>query len=104
MKRSEIFNTILDVVCQCTEVSSSLVLSGSRQEDAVIARCLVAGYGLEYGLTNKSLREFLHLKSHSSVCYALQQYDERKRTSRHFRCMDSYVGRELVAAWSLAGQ
>ena len=104
MKKSEIFQIILEVVCRCTEVSPDLVMSGSRQEEAVLARCLVAAYGMENGLTNKCLQEFLNLKSHSSVCYAQSKYTERMRTDRRFRSIANYVGREMVAALSASGQ
>ena len=104
MKKSEIFRIILEVVCRCTEVTPDLVMSGCRQEDAVLARCLVVGYGIKHGLTNKNLQEFLHLKSHASICYAQSQYTERMRTDRRFRNIENYTSREVVAAMSRSGQ
>lgn len=95
MKKSEIFQTILEVVCDCMELTPNVVLSSDRTDDAVMARCMIASFGKDFGLSNKHLQQFLHFKSHSSVGYLLRTYAQRKACDRHFRFYASTAAHEL---------
>ncbi len=100
MKKSEIFLTILKVVSSCMELSIDDILTGKRNEDIVIARCLITIYGKNYNLSNKNLQDFLNLKSHTSICYYTQMYAERNQNDRYFRNTSMFVGQELVKTMS----
>lgn len=104
MKKSEIFQMVLSVVTDCTEVSEDIIRSNSRAEDAVAARCLLAVYCVEYGLSHKHIQEFLHLRSHSSIRFYLNMYAARKQTDKHFRHIAACVGHELDKTMPPMGQ
>lgn len=40
MKKSEIFQIVLDIVSDCTEISKEKILSNSRIAEVVDARCI----------------------------------------------------------------
>lgn len=100
MKKTEIFQTILKVVSSCMELSIDDILAGKRQEDIVIARCLITIYGKNYNLSNKNLQDYLHLKSHTSICYYKQMYADRNKSDKYFRNTAMFVGQELVKTMS----
>lgn len=95
MRKSEIFQVLLDIVCSCTEVAADSIILQNRTEDVVIARCLIVVYGKEYGLTNKNLQDLLRLKSHSSITYYINMYSKRYATDKHFHTLATYTGHEL---------
>ena len=95
MKRSEIFSIILDVVCGCIEVDPSEVLNPNRKEDAVMAKSLIATYCIDYGMRVHHIQEYLHFKSHTSVRYLLDMYEQRKKVDRHYRFFANTTAHEL---------
>lgn len=95
MKRNELLNTILLVVCDCMELEADDVLSSNRSEELVTARCLVVSLGKDYGVSNKHLQKFLHFKSHNSIGYMLRSYSERKQYDRHFRFYANSASHEM---------
>ena len=96
MKKSDIFREITEAVCDYTELTVEEVLSDSRKEDVVIARCLIVEFGREYGhIRNKQLQELLHFKSHNSIKYMLDMYRDRHEHDRSFRYIADCVAHEL---------
>ena len=95
MKKSEIFAKVVEIVSDCTEVSVEWIMSDRRQEDVVMARCLVIYYGRWFGLTVKHLQEYLNYDSSYSVRYMLKSYDERVKNDRYFRSVALYTGQEI---------
>lgn len=95
MKKSEIFQIILDVVCGCVEVTPNDVLSECRKEDVVTARCLIAAYCKDYHFSNSHIQQFLHYQSHNSVRNLLDQYESRRSYDRSFRFYDQTAAHEL---------
>ena len=95
MKKSEIFQIILDVVCGCLEIDTSDVFSARKSEDIVTARCLIATSCRDYNMRNKHIQQFLQFKSHNSVRGLLAMYDSRKAFDRSFRFYANTVAHEL---------
>lgn len=96
MRKSEIFREILDIVCSYAEVTQEDVLSMSRKEDLVTARCLIAMYCKAYGLSNKYIQEKLKQKCHGTISNYFRMYRDRRATDRGFRHLDYTIGQELA--------
>lgn len=95
MKKNEIFEAILYVVCDVMELDVDDVLSNCRDEELVTARCIIVSLGKDYGLRNKELQRYLHFKSHNSIGYMLRSYSERKLYDRHFRFYANSAAHEM---------
>lgn len=104
MKKSEIFQEILSVVCDFAEVKEADVLSSKRTEDVTYARCAIIGIAKEYDITNAQVQSFLNFRSHGSVCYHRRQFNILSNTSRPFRYLLSSVRHELDKTLSKVGQ
>lgn len=104
MKKSELFEAILYVVCDCMELDVNDVLSSSREEELVTARCIIVSLGKDYGLTNTQLQRFLHFKSHNSIGYMLRSFSERKQYDRHFRFYANSAAHEMDKIVAKTGQ
>lgn len=104
MKKSEIFQIILDVVCGCLEIDSSDVFSACKTEDVVTARCLIATSCQDYNMRNKHIQQFLRFKSHNSVPNLLSMYKSRKSYDRSFRFYADTVAHELDKTMSAVCQ
>lgn len=104
MKRSEIFDVILDVVCGIMEVEPSDILSANRTEDVVIARSIIATFCKDYGMRNHHIQQFLRFKSHNSVRYLLDTYKVRKSIDRHFKFYSDTAAHELDKTMAKLGQ
>lgn len=96
MKKSEIFNEILSVVCACSEISEAAVLCAeNKTEEVSVARSAIVWLSNEYHLSAKQLQGFMHLRSHSSVYYHRNQFHALSESSRPFRFLLSSVRHEL---------
>ena len=104
MKKSELFEAILYVVCDVMELDVNDVLSGSREEELVTARCVIVSLGKDYGLRNKQLQRLLHFKSHNSISYMLHSYSERMQYDRHFRFYANSAAHEMDKIMANEGQ
>ena len=95
MKKSETFRIILDVVSDCIEIPAGVILSSARNEEAVMARCIIATFCKDYGFSNKQIQQMLGFRSHNSVSYQLETYASRYKMDRYFHSTAAFCAHEL---------
>lgn len=75
------FNRVLSVVAEVTEIKEDTILSDSREQEIVDARCLLVyllykTYNLSYRLIGKMIN-----KSGENVSYHIHNFESRKKQS-----------------------
>lgn len=96
MKKSEIFQIVLDIVSDCTEISKEKILSNSRIAEVVDARCIAVYWLRQSRMTSRNIMECFGFKSHGSVCYNISQYSARLTTDNYFRSNALYIGEQVI--------
>lgn len=81
MTKSEIFAEILKAVSMETEVSAGQILSCSKQNEVVDARCIYAKLLCECGFYPVQIAKYMH-KTAASVRYLLAHYESRTEQNK----------------------
>lgn len=83
--RVKIFNTIMDVVSEATEVSQEVILSRTKTEDAVEARTIVIYLARKFGLPNSYIQKKFNRKSRESVTHLQELHYILEKSSFAYR-------------------
>lgn len=112
MKKSEIFDAILDKVCEVCDIEKELVLDGSRFQTVVEARCLAVQYMRRAGLSNDEIALIVLKWEMKDSRYKPSVPDLKKKAkaidtmfkSYSDRCIQSYAFRLMskeISDWCL---
>lgn len=96
MKPSEIFQKVLSVVAEHTEISEAQILSTCRTYEVVDARCIAIHYWKQYGLETTYLMQQLNRKHHNSILHLYNLFNDRQKASRYFRTQVTIIGQQLA--------
>ncbi len=96
MKRSEIFQKVLTIVSEHTEISEERILSIGRKNEEVDARSIAIHYWKQYGLDTLYIMQKMNRKYHNSVMHLYNMYEIRRSTNRYFRTTSSIIGQEIA--------
>lgn len=80
------FETILNVVSEVTEISQSDILSLKKDDEVLEARILFVWFCHFNGMHIQDIRKFLGRKSESSITDKIHDYHSWAATSAMFRC------------------
>ena len=81
MCKSEIFNRVLDVVSQQTEVSREQILSRSKSMEVVDARCILFRLLQEQGLYPGQIATQAR-KTPAAIRYLLSHFEDRVKSNK----------------------
>ena len=81
MCKSEIFNRVLDVVSQQTEVSREQILSRSKSMEVVDARCILFRLLQEQGLYPGQIPTQAR-KTPAAIRYLLSHFEDRVKSNK----------------------
>lgn len=104
MKKSEIFEKVLLVVSEQTEVSEERILSTERTNEVADARCIAIFFWKKYGLDTAYLMQQMNRQHHNSVQHLYNQYADRQQSNRYFRYQSTSVGQQLAKTLPISGQ
>lgn len=94
--KTELLNSMLDIVSEVCEVSREDILSHCKREDVVDARCIFVHYCRKYGFKNQVVAEFLNRKRRCVIDAYLRNYPYFSKQSYLFRIYDRQVGDKLA--------
>ncbi len=95
MKKSEIFNNVIEIVSNCTEISTKDIVSSCRRADIVDARCIAIHWLFTKGFTIYNIKELFSFQSHNSVRHNITIYNNRYKTDGYFRDLAQSVANKL---------
>ena len=101
MKKKEIFEKIISIVSEQTDISTEMILSCNRTEDVLDARSLVVYYCIKHGLGNRFIQEQFKRKGHS---FPNRMYDiciEQQQHNRYFANIMYAVVKQLESELSI---
>ncbi len=104
MKKQEIFEKVLSVVSDQTEVSKESILSTERTNEVVDARCMAIYFWKKYGLDTTYLMQQMKRRYHNSIMHLYNQYSDRQRTNRYFCCQSATIGQQLANSLPISRQ
>lgn len=84
--KTKLFNAILDVVSEVTEIGKEDILSFRKDEEILEARVLFVWFCNLNGMHAPDIAKFLGRKSQTSVNEKLHDYHSWSATSTIFRC------------------
>lgn len=84
--KTKMFETILEVVSQVTEVSKEDILSIRKDDEILEARILFVWFCNLNGMHVPDIMRFLGRKSESAVTSKIRDYHSWSATSTMFRC------------------
>lgn len=93
--KTQLLNNILNVVSDVCEISTSDILSHSKRNDVVDARCIFVHFCMEYGLPTITIMRFLNRRRTCVISNYLQNYGIYSRQSFSFRLLCSQVSEKL---------
>ena len=83
--KTQIFNTLLDIVSQECEVTKEDILSQKKVEEIVDARTILVYFCKDYGLHNAEIAKFLNRKKTDTICEYMEKYTIYRKQSAKFR-------------------
>lgn len=83
--KSQIFNTLLDIISQECEVIKEDILSQKKVEEIVDARTILVYFCKDYGLHNAEIAKFLNRKKTDTICEYMEKYPIYRKQSAKFR-------------------
>ena len=83
--KTQIFNTLLDIVSQECEVTKEDILSHNKAEWIVDARTILVYFCKDYGLHNAEIAKFLNRKKTDTICEYMEKYQVFRKQSAGFR-------------------
>ena len=96
LMKTQMLNSILDIVSEVCEVSREDLLSHCKREEVVDARCIFVHYCKEYGFQSKVLAEFLNRKRACVVDAYARNYRSYSKVSYMFRTYSRQVCAKLA--------
>lgn len=95
--KSELFAKILSSVAEITELSEEQILSKTKTEDLVAARCLFVHFCVAKGLPSISITAFLNRNRTACIGRYLSAYQSFYKQSGYFRDMSNAVNNLLAS-------
>lgn len=95
--KTKLFNAVLDVVHEVTEVSREDIMSLRKEEYILEARVLLVWFLNRNGMHTLDIAKFLDRKSPSSIDKKLRDYHIRTATSVMFNCYTKKIASILPA-------
>lgn len=95
--KTRLFNTILDIVSEVTEISQADIISLRKDEEILEARILFVWFANLNGMHAPDIAKFLGRKSQNSVNEKLHDYHTWSATSAVFRCYVKKIAAILPA-------
>lgn len=83
--KTQIFNTLLDIVSQECEVTKEDILSHNKAEEIVDARTILVYFCKDYGLHTAEIAKFLNRKKTDTICEYMGKYPIFRKQSAKFR-------------------
>lgn len=84
--KTKMFETILEVVSEVTEVNKVDILSEKKDDEILEARILFVWFCYRNGMHVPDIMSFLGRKSESAVTKKIRDYSSWSATSTMFRC------------------
>lgn len=81
MRKTEIFQDILNTVCHVTEISPQEILSEDRREEVVDARAILAQLLNENGFYIGEIAAYMK-RTRPSIRYLLKSFEGRSKTRK----------------------
>lgn len=94
MCKTQLFNTVLQIVAKETEIPESLIVSHSRSAAVVDARSILVNILTECGIYPVQIAEYIH-HTPSSVRNLITGYDVRKKNNRLIAIMSQKIHKLL---------
>ncbi len=91
MRKSEIFNKVLDIVAAETEVSQACILSRCRRREVVDARYLLVKALLEAGFYKNEIARFARLTNRAVEIMSSKFNDRQEQSGRMFNIMNQRI-------------
>ena len=93
--KTEIFDKIVGLVAETTELKKECILSSCKTEDLVAARCLFVHFCAASGMPTVSIADYMKRKKQTCVNNYLASYDSFYKSSPYFRCMRNSIAKKL---------
>ncbi len=93
--KTEIFDKIVGLVAETTELKKECILSSCKTEDLVAARCLFVHFCATNGIPAVSIAEYINRKKPNSVNNYLASYESYYKSSPYFRAMERKIAKKL---------
>lgn len=94
MCKTQLFNTVLQIVAKETEIPESLIVSHSRSAAVVDARSILVKILTENGIYPVQIAEYIH-HTPSGVRNLITGYDIRKKNNRLIAIMSQKIHKFL---------
>lgn len=94
MKKSDIFNRIVDTVVDVCAVPREKILGYAKHAEVVDARCIAVRCAMRYGLTTRDIMVFMKRSNTSTIRSLDATYNDRK-SSYAYRICAAEVRRQL---------
>lgn len=95
MCKTQLFNRILQLVSEETEIPELLILSDSKIIPVVDARSILVTILIEQGLYPIQIAEYLH-KTPSSIRYLISKFDDRQKANKIIEIYSQNVRKSLT--------
>ena len=95
MKKSEIFDILVNKVCDVCEVRVDTLINGSRLQAVVDARVLAVQYLRRIGLTNDDIALIVMRKIKGDMTWCPPMHDVKQKSKGVQKMFDSYSRRCL---------
>lgn len=93
--KTEIFDKIVNLVAETTELKKECILSSCKTEDLVVARCLFVHFCATSGMPSISIAEYMNRKKPNSINNYLASYESYYKSSSYFRAMERQIAQKL---------
>ena len=93
--KTEIFDKIVNLVAETTELKKECILSSCKTEDLVAARCLFVHFCAASGIPTISIAEYMKRKKPTCVNNYLASYESFYKSSPFFRSMRNTIAKKL---------
>lgn len=93
--KTEIFDKIVELVAETTELKKECILSSCKTEDLVAARCLFVHFCAASGIPTISIAGYMKRKKPTCINNYLASYDSFYKSSIYFRVMRNNIAKKL---------
>lgn len=93
--KTEIFDKIVNLVAETTELKKECILSSCKTEDLVAARCLFVHFCAASGIPTISIAEYMKRKKPTCISNYLASYESFYKSSPFFRSMRNSIAKKL---------
>lgn len=97
MTKKDVYDCIMNTVCNLCEVNPDDILKGVKKSECVEARCIISHYLLFYGVLPRDIIRFSDGKVKHRYCItkSASLFHDKYRYSFSFRCDANTIGNIL---------